>query len=98
MDIVRLIIAEIAIKEDDVNKQHRILNSFENFQRETKKKAKEDDFEFENEKEIKEKCEIKINEIVIPFNYYYKFEKEGNYKIEYSFKGELTKLNHLFFG
>ena len=31
------------------------------------------------------------------FKYYYKFKKEGNYIIEYTFKNNLTKTNHMFF-
>ena len=41
-----------------------------------------DDCKFENEKEIKENCEIKINDKIIPFNYFHKFKKKGKYKIE----------------
>ena len=35
-----------------------------------KKYRKED----ENEKEIKENCEIRINDEIIPFSYFYKFK------------------------
>ena len=45
-----------------------------------------------NEEEIK-KCEIKINNILIPFNYYYKFPQKGKYQIKYSFNQNLTKTN-----
>ena len=31
-----------------------------------------------NEEEIK-KCEIRINNELIPFNYFYKFKKKGKY-------------------
>ena len=50
----------------------------------------------ENEKEIKQ-CEIKINDVKIPFGYFYKFEKEGKYKITYSFKIYLTKTSFMFY-
>ena len=39
----------------------------------------EEDNKYENEKEIKEKCKIKINGNVIPFAYFYKFDKKGKY-------------------
>ena len=38
--------------------------------------------EWENEKEIKENCEIRINDIIIPFSYFCKFKKKGKYKIK----------------
>ena len=58
----------------------------------------DDDIEWENEKEIKENIEIKINGKLIEFTYYYKFNKEGKYKIEYSFKNNLTKTFYMFDG
>ena len=48
-----------------------------------------------SEEEIK-KCKIKINNKLIPFNYFYKFESEGKYIIKYFFKIYLTKTNYLF--
>ena len=33
---------------------------------------------------------------MIPFNYFYKFNKKGKYKIEYSFLSNLTKTNRMF--
>ena len=69
------IIAEIVIKENDINKDIRIINSYEEYQRnEIFSEYKE---EYENENEIKENCEIKINDRIIPFSYYYEFKKEG---------------------
>ena len=55
-------------------------------------------WKYENEKEIKENIEIKINGKIIDFAYYHKFEKEGKYIIEYRFKNNLTKINHMFNG
>ena len=51
-----------------------------------------DDIKFENEKEIKENIEIKINGNKIGFSYYYQFKKEGEYRIEYIFKKNWKKL------
>ena len=57
---------------------------------------KEDDYKYENEKEIKGNCEIKINNKIIRFNYYHKFNEKGKYKIEYYFNGILTKIDYIF--
>ena len=92
-----IIIGEINIKPDDICKDIQIINSFENVKRLKKWSNREDDLEYENEKEIKENIEIKINGKLIQFSYYYKFEKEGKYEIEYSFKNNLTKTNHMFY-
>ena len=48
-----------------------------------------------NEEDIK-KCEIRINNELITFNYFYKFKKKGKYQIKYSFKNYLTKTNYMF--
>ena len=91
-----VIIGEININKNDINKDIQIINSFEN----AKKKYQDlldgikyeipdfkvDEDECKNEKEIKENIEIKINEKKIEFTYNYKFKKEGKYKIEYLFK------------
>ena len=55
-----------------------------------------DDWKYENEKEIKENIEIKINEKIIKFSYHHKFENEGKYIIEYSFKKDLINTNYMF--
>ena len=88
------IIAEMEIKDNVVNKDIRIIYSYDEFHR-------HDDFkplkaEESNEEEIK-KCEIRINNELISFNYVHKFEKKGKYIIKYSFKNNLTKSNYLFF-
>ena len=62
------IIGELDIKEDEQN--IRIINSY-----------KESNKEYENEKEIKENCEIRINNKFIPFSYFQKFNKKGKYTI-----------------
>ena len=88
------IIGEIYIKEDDVNKYIRIINSYEEYMRNEKPNDKLD-IDRMNEKEIK-KCQIQINEELIPFNYYYQFKEEGKYIIKYSFKNDLIKVNDIF--
>ena len=91
------IIAEINIKEEDINKQIRIINSYE----ECNGKYygwidNEDNYISENEGEIKEKCQIKINNEEISFNYYYRFKKAGKYVIEYIFKENIINANFFF--
>ena len=85
------IIAEIYIKANDINKEIQILNSYEEYMRYIgfKDKLKE---EYMNEKEIN-KCEIKINDELIQFNYVYKFKKKGKNLIKYYFKNYLTNTN-----
>ena len=91
------ITGEINISSNDINKDIQIINSFENFKRMEKLEDQEDDYKYKNEKEIKENIEIKINGEKINFSYIYKFNKEGKYKIEYFFKKNLKKTNHMFY-
>ena len=88
------IIAEIDIKEEDINKDVRILNSHEEALRMDKSVTK--DKGFNNENEIK-KCEIEINGQLIPFNYLHKFESKKTYKIKYSFKDNIYKTTYMFY-
>ena len=81
-----LIKGKIYIEKEDLDEDIQIINSFENHKREDKLKDSKDGWKYENEKEIKENIEIKINGKLIEFTYYYKFNKEGRYLIEYSFK------------
>ena len=84
------------IKINDVNKDVRIINSFEEYMRENNMKINVEDDEYKNEKEIKDNCEIEMNNIKIKFSYFYKFKNEGIYKIKYIFKNKIRKINHLF--
>ena len=93
-----IIIGEINISSNDINKYIQIINSFENYKRIKKLGEKEDDYKYENEKELKENIEIRINGKKIEFSYLYKYNKEGKYEIEYLFKKDLTKTNHMFSG
>ena len=92
------IIGEIYINKNNINNKIQIINSFENWKNKNDSKIEEDDYKYKNEKEIKENIEIKINDKKIEFTYYYKFKKEGNYSIEYSFKNNLTNTNYMFCG
>ena len=61
-NINNYIIGEIEINEDeDINKDIRIINTFEKLKRQNEWGDREDDYKYENEKEIKDNCEIKIN-------------------------------------
>ena len=90
------ILAEINIDEYDINKNKRILNSFEEYKKMNKFKDEEDDYKYKNEKEIKENCIIKINNKIITFDYLYKFKEKGKFKIEYSFKNNIKSLSFMF--
>ena len=95
-NINNIIIGEINLNNDDINKDIQIINSFENFKRIYQGMKFEDEDKCKNEKEIKENIEIKINGKKIEFTYNYKFEKEGKYQIEYLFKNNLTNTCYMF--
>ena len=98
IDEKNMIISEVNIGADDINKDIQIINSYENYRRKHETIDDKKNQEYENEKDIKENIEIKINGEKIPFSYMHKFKKEGKYKIEYIFKKKLTKINHMFSG
>ena len=85
------IIAEIYIKDENVNNNIRIINSYEEIYKNCKLEN-----ELRNEKEIKE-CQIKINDEIIPFNYCYKFKNKGKSIIKYTFKNFLTSTIYMFY-
>ena len=91
------IIAEINIEEKDVNKNIRIINSYDECMRlfPDSPKFRKDD-RYRNEDEIK-KCEIRINEELIPFNYEHKFNEKGKYIIKYLFKKNINNICLLFY-
>ena len=92
--------AEINIEERDANKNIRIINSYEEYI--TKYYPDELDeindqqhiFHI-NEEEIKQ-CQIEINNMQIPFSYFYKFPQSGRYTIKYTFINNLKKANYMF--
>ena len=88
------ITAEFNITEKEVNKDIRIINSFEETIR-----THPDDFEEDeinnNEEEIKQ-CSIIINNKQIPFSYFHKFEKEGKHLIKYIFPNKIKKTLFMF--
>ena len=88
--------AEIYITKKNINKDIRIINSYEEYARTRKDRDDllKDDI-FKNEGEIK-KCQIKINKKIVPFNYKYKFKSNGKYKIKYAFNQYISKTVFLF--
>ena len=93
-----IITGEINISSNDIFKTIRIINTYENIKRmDYYSEDKNDDWKYENEKEIKENVEIKINGKLIEFSFTHKFKTEGKYKIKYLFKKNLTKTNYLFY-
>ena len=89
------IIGEIYINDNDINNDIRIINSCEEYERCRGVNEFEDDGK--NEEEIK-KCEIRINNELISFDYFHKFQNKGNYTIKYTFKNLLNNICHLFNG
>ena len=81
-------------KEKENEKGISIINSYEESNLENKFK----DNEKENEKEIKDNYEIIIFDKLIPFCYFYKFNKKGKYTITYKVKKNITKTNNMFSG
>ena len=92
------IIGEISISVFDIKERTQIINSFENVKELNNYKNKENDWKYENKKEIEDNIQIRINDEIKNFRYYYRFKKQGTYKIEYIFKNPLTKTNHMLFG
>ena len=89
------IISEIIIKDEDVNKDIRILNSHEEYLRIYPGSGLKDKI-YNNENEIK-KCEIYINDELIPFNYVHKFKTKGKYKLTINIKKLLKNTSLMFF-
>ena len=99
------IIAEINIY--NTNKRIRLINSFEQIIREEEEEEEEEDYfddikkeeyyKYENEKEIKDNCQIEINNKIIEFSYFYEFKEEGKYIIKYIFLNNITKTDFMFY-
>jgi hypothetical protein len=86
------IIGYFKVTENDINKNIRIINSFEENKRNNIFEVEcEDDDKYKNEKEIKENCVIEINKKIIPFSYFYLFKDIGKHLIKYTFKKNYPK-------
>ena len=92
------ILVEINIEEKSINKDIRIINSFEEFKRynDFYNDEEENDYKYINEKEIKDNCIIKINNRTIKFQYFYEFKEKGKFNIKYSFKKNIKNLACIF--
>ena len=88
------IIAEIDIKDNYINKDIRIINSYEEYHR--KWDFKQLIANKMNEAVIME-CEITINDKLVSFNYFYNFKEKGKYIIKYKFNNDFPRLNYLFY-
>ena len=91
------IICEYDIKKEKLNHSIQILNSYE----EVKRKYNENRFQnyiqgFQNEKEIKENCEIYLNNKRIDFCYEYEFGNVKKNVIKLIAKTPLKSTNFLF--
>ena len=87
------IIGEIDINDNNVNKEIMIINSYEEYHRNWGFKPLE--MNKLNEEEIKS-CKIRIDGVLIPFNYVYTFHEKKNYTIIYTFENDLTNTNFMF--
>ena len=85
---------ELCDKDDYLNNPIRILNCYEEAKREGWYLKEVEN----NEKEIKENCELYLNDNKIDFCYKYKFPQEGKYTIKIRFKKPLTNTNCMFIG
>ena len=87
------------ITERDLNQNIRIINSFEESKRRNNYIKVQNELQYYNEKEIMDKCEIEINGNKLKnFTYLVKFQIPGEYKINYKFKSQLNRINHMFAG
>ena len=62
-----MIIGGIYINNYNINEDIRIINSYENVKRIWNRSYSKNDYKYENEKEIKENIEIKINNEIYGF-------------------------------
>lgn len=90
------IIGKLRINKEDINKNIRIINSFEQSKQKYNYIRINNELKYRNEAEIKNNCEIKINGNKIPFSYFCIAKEPGDYTIEYNFKSYLTKTDFLF--
>ena len=90
------ITADILVDKNNVNGVLRIINSYEQRIKDGELEHNKNDLYFQNEKEIKENCNIIVDNKPIEFSYFFKFDKIGIYKIKYLFMENIEKTNDLF--
>ena len=95
------IICEYNIKTDKnkekKNKKIQILNSYEEVKRKDPYRDWKNNKAIKNEKEIKENCEIYLNNKKKTFSYEYIFEKEDKNEIKIILKNSLKNTNFMFY-
>ena len=91
------ILTEHYVDESDVNEEITIINTIENYNKESSENEEnlKKFEEYSNEKDIKQ-VSIRINDELIPFSYKYKFPSIGNYTIKYVFPHSLEKACYMF--
>ena len=87
---------EFNINDNDINKEIRIINSYDDFVKHNNDNWFIKDKQKNNEKKIMENIEILINDKKIDFSYHYKFDKKGKYIIKYIFKCQLTNIAYMY--
>ena len=90
------IVGEMLISNDDIGKDIRIINTYDDYCRKNESLKKSIKEELKNEKEITESIIIEINNIRVPFSYVHKFEEKGKYQIKYIFNKSIKNCNMLF--
>ena len=112
ISIINIITGTLSISDYYINKDVRIISSFENNGSKFYSIKDEELFKYKNEEEIRNNISIKISykgkegndnikNIYIGknnFSYFYKFKKTGYYDIEYKFSNSLDKIDYLFSG
>ena len=83
------------IEKENLDKPIQILNHFN--EKLSKKKGSTEYELKENEKDLKEICEIYINDEKIDFSYEYYFKEMKEYMIKFKFKRLLDNCNYLFY-
>ena len=86
----------ININQNDINKNIRIINSFEDFKRSYPHTKVDNEIAYLNEKEIKDNCQITIDGHKIDFFNFVRFPTPKKYKIRYNFKNKLIKTDFMF--
>ena len=95
--ITYFIIGKFEIKINSINEKIQIINSYENWKRFYNNLSSINDWEYNNEKEIKNNIEIIINDKkIFFFSYYYLFDKPGEHIIKYSFKKNISNISYMF--
>ena len=88
------IVALFNIDEEDINKNIRIIDTYDNYMK-TRLWFKKLE-ELKNERQIMENVEIFVNDKKINFSYYHKFQDKGINIIKYIFKNKVTNICYLF--